>query len=99
MPAHRRTPTADPGEDGAAESEGERLMPEHYVVISSDTHAGPNSPVYRDYLDPQYRDAFDEELLERPALIDARRVAADGSPFVGDEEFKEEWFGEDDEGN
>ena len=72
---------------------------EHYVVISSDTHAGPNSPVYRDYLDPEFRADFDEELAERQALIDARRVDAEASPFVGDEEFKEEWFGEDDEGN
>ncbi|MFM8303373.1 MAG: amidohydrolase family protein [Actinomycetota bacterium] len=70
-----------------------------YVVISSDTHAGPNSPVYCDYLDPQYRAAFDEELAERQALIDARRSDAEASPFVGDEEFKEEWFGLDDEGN
>ena len=37
----------------------------HYVVISSDCHAGPNSPVYRDFLDPQYLDDFDDELAER----------------------------------
>src|SRR5262245_4226349 len=89
-----RSCTADRGAKMGWLSEGERSMPEHYVVISSDTHAGPNSPVYRDYLDPEYRDAFDEELLERQALIDARRVHAENSPFVGDEEFKEEWFGE-----
>jgi predicted TIM-barrel fold metal-dependent hydrolase len=73
----------------------------HYVVISADCHAGPNSPVYRDYLDPEFRADFDEELAERQALIDARREAAGlgGSNFVGDDEFKEEWFGEDDEGN
>ena len=28
----------------------------HYVVISADCHAGPNSPVYRDLLDPEYRE-------------------------------------------
>src|SRR6185436_20002702 len=82
-----------------AAEQGAPPMPKHYVVISSDTHAGPNSPVYRDYLDPEFHDAFDEELAERQALIDARRVDADGSPFVGDEEFKAEWFGEDEEGN
>lgn len=67
----------------------------HYVVISADCHAGPNSPVYRDYLDPQYRADFDEELDERQKLIDDRRAGR----FVGDDRFKEEWFGEDDEGN
>src|SRR4029079_19537343 len=58
-----------------------------------------NTHVCRDYLDPEFHDAFDEELAERQALIDARRVDADGSPFVGDGEFKAEWVGEDEEGN
>ncbi len=71
----------------------------HYVVISADCHAGPNAPVYRDYLDPQYREDFDEELAERQRLIDARRSGELQAPFVGDDEFKEEWFGTDDEGN
>ena len=71
----------------------------HYVVISADCHAGPNSPVYRDFLDPKYHDDFDDELAERQALIDERRAAAGTSTFIGDDEFKEEWFGEDDEGN
>ena len=72
---------------------------QHYVVISADCHAGPNAPVYRDYLDPGYRDDFDGELAERQRLIDERRAEAGASNFVGDDEFKEEWFGEDDEGN
>ncbi len=45
----------------------------HYVVISADCHAGPNSPVYRDFLDPSYREEFDEELAERQRIIDERR--------------------------
>jgi len=72
---------------------------EHYVVISSDCHAGPNSPVYRDHLDPGYRDDFDVELAERQTLIDERRAAMGMDPFTGDDEFKAEWFGEDEEGN
>jgi predicted TIM-barrel fold metal-dependent hydrolase len=71
----------------------------HYVVISADCHAGPESPVYRDYLDPAYHDDFDEELNERQRLIDERRARATSTPFVGDDEFKQEWFGEDEEGN
>jgi hypothetical protein len=71
----------------------------HYVVISADCHAGPNSPVYKDFLDPKYHDDFEVELAQRQALIDQRREAAGMSPFMGDAEFKEEWFGEDEEGN
>jgi predicted TIM-barrel fold metal-dependent hydrolase len=68
-----------------------------YVVVSADCHAGPNSPVYRDYLDPRYRDAFDEELAERQRIIDDRQ--AEPARFVGDDEFQDEWFGEDQDGN
>ncbi len=40
--------------------------PEHsysddpYVVITADTHAGASLATYREYLDPKYREAFDE---------------------------------------
>ena len=33
---------------------------DRYVVISADGHAGPPSSVYRDYLDPEFRERFDE---------------------------------------
>ena len=33
---------------------------DRYVVISADGHAGPPASVYRDYLDPGFRDRFDE---------------------------------------
>ena len=39
-----------------------------YLVISSDTHAGPPSEMYRDYVDPQYRDAFDEDLAAKETM-------------------------------
>ena len=29
-------------------------MSNGYLVISADCHAGPDSPVYREFLDPQY---------------------------------------------
>jgi predicted TIM-barrel fold metal-dependent hydrolase len=32
---------------------------DHYVVISSDCHAGGNHEQYREYLDPQWREEFD----------------------------------------
>ena len=61
-----------------------------YVIISADCHAGPNPPVYRDYLDAGFRADFDQELAERQATIEET-----GRRFTGDDEFKEEWFGED----
>lgn len=33
---------------------------DHYTIISSDCHAGGSHEQYREYLDPRYRDAFDE---------------------------------------
>lgn len=71
----------------------------HYVVISADCHAGPMSPVYRDYLDPEYRADFDDELAERERLIEQRLAGREASKFVGDDQFQDEWFGTDDEGN
>jgi predicted TIM-barrel fold metal-dependent hydrolase len=39
---------------------------QNYVVVSADGHAGPPANVYRDYLDPAFRDAFDahQEALQ-----------------------------------
>ena len=31
-----------------------------YILITSDTHAGANHATYREYLDPEYREQFDE---------------------------------------
>ena len=41
---------------------------DRYLVISSDTHAGPPSAAYRDYIDAAYRDAFDRDLETAVAL-------------------------------
>ena len=35
-------------------------MSEPYLLITSDTHAGGNHAQYREYLDPEYRERFDE---------------------------------------
>ena len=41
-------------------------MSSNYLVVSADGHAGPPAHVYRDYLDPAFRAAFDahQEALE-----------------------------------
>ena len=63
----------------------------HYVIISADCHAGAESPVYRDYLDPQYRERFDDELKEREALIAQMRTTSFGpGAMMGNDEFKDE---------
>ena len=42
---------------------------DRYLVISSDCHAGLPPGGYREYLDPQYREAFDEALPATLALL------------------------------
>ncbi len=42
---------------------------DRYMVISSDGHAGPRPEVYRDYLDPQYREEFDVQHATRLELL------------------------------
>jgi predicted TIM-barrel fold metal-dependent hydrolase len=42
-------------------------MPAKYLVISSDGHAGPPAAVYREYLDPAFREAFDLHQAELEA--------------------------------
>ncbi len=58
---------------------------DRYMVISSDCHAGLPPEQYRDYLDPQYREAFDVAL---PIQIEMTKQAA--KKFLVDE-INEEW--------
>ena len=55
-------------------------MDERYLVISSDCHAGLPPERYRDFLDPQYREAFDAAL---PIQLEETRKAA--KKFLVDE--------------
>jgi predicted TIM-barrel fold metal-dependent hydrolase len=64
-----------------------------YTVISSDCHAGLPNAEYREWLEPEYRDAFDEFQAAR-ALIEAE-LAQRG---MRNEEFAEEWHRENAEG-
>jgi predicted TIM-barrel fold metal-dependent hydrolase len=60
---------------------------DRYLVISSDTHAGPPSEAYRDYVDPQYREAFDLDLETKLALRSIILEAASEEQ----EKFREDW--------
>ena len=46
---------------------------DRYLVISSDCHAGLPPEQYRDYLDPRYREVFDQAL---PIQLEETRKAA-----------------------
>ena len=64
-----------------------------YMVISSDCHAGLPGEEYRQWLDPEHRDAFGEYLKAR-AVVEAD-LAERG---LRNEEFAEEWESENAEG-
>src|SRR5947199_10868930 len=50
-----------------------------YLVISSDGHAGPPADVYRDYLDPAFRQKFDEH---QRAMAEFRSALQTSGDFV-----------------
>ncbi|MCH2173454.1 amidohydrolase [Myxococcota bacterium] len=56
-----------------------------YLIISSDSHAGLPLEQYREWLDPKYRTAFDEQLPEELAF---RKWEVD--TFL-DKDFEREW--------
>ncbi len=57
----------------------------NFIVVSSDCHAGPHISGYRDYLDPQYREAFD---MAMPIEVDLLEKAS--SSFLI-KEINDEW--------
>ncbi len=55
-----RGSASDPDGDGCgAQPRQEMSNTDHYVLISADCHAGGSHEMYREYLDPGYRDEFD----------------------------------------
>jgi predicted TIM-barrel fold metal-dependent hydrolase len=59
---------------------------DRYLIISADCHAGLPTEQYRPYVDPGYRDAFDDMLRERQLSS------------LSDPEFADKWFEENKEG-
>ena len=64
-----------------------------YMVISSDCHAGLPNEAYREWLDPAYRDTFDQALAARVAM--EAELAERG---LRNPEFAEEWEEENADG-
>src|SRR3954469_11450493 len=60
-----------------------------YLVISSDGHAGPPADVYREYLDPTFREKFDEHqaAMEAGRMVNAEFVK-EWDEETGDHELK-----------
>ncbi len=59
---------------------------DRYLLVSSDGHAGPPAHIYREYLDPDFREKFDEQHHAAQAL---RRASVMGA---GDKSaFQREW--------
>lgn len=77
---------------GAGALDGKESAVDRYLVISSDTHAGPPTERYRDYLDPRYRRAFDDDLAANREMVAARRQMTN----AGD--FEEQWEAETGDG-
>ncbi|MBV9952905.1 MAG: amidohydrolase family protein [Acidimicrobiia bacterium] len=61
-----------------------------YLVISSDGHAGPPATIYREYLDPEFREAFDshQEELEAGRMVDQSGFVEEWDEETGDHEMK-----------
>jgi predicted TIM-barrel fold metal-dependent hydrolase len=59
---------------------------DRYLLISSDGHAGPPAHIYREYLDPRYRERFDDH---QKGMEDVRRL----NPIAGGDrsEFRRAW--------
>ncbi len=63
---------------------------EPYLIISADCHAELPTERYREYVDPEFREDFEDYLKER-----AEAAKAGG---ITDEQFAEKWFTENGEG-
>lgn len=64
-----------------------------YMVISADCHAGLPNQQYRDWLEPKYHQAFDDEQAARAVLEEELRARG-----MRNEEFAEQWQRENEEG-
>src|SRR3984957_6250024 len=73
-------------------NEGDTPM-KNYMVISADCHAGLPNEQYREWLDPEYREMFDQQLAAREAM-EAELVERG----LRNEEFAAEWEEENAEG-
>src|SRR5689334_15941382 len=65
-----------------------------YLILSSDCHAGPPAEKYREYVDPEYRSAYDDFLHQADAQREMLRKASNDSG----KDFREQWTEETGDG-
>lgn len=66
---------------------------DNYLIISADCHAGLPNAEYRDWLDPEHREAFDQSMAARAAMED--ELAQRG---LRNTDFAEKWENDNAEG-
>jgi predicted TIM-barrel fold metal-dependent hydrolase len=59
----------------------------NYVIVSSDCHAGPPADQYRGYMDPGYRERYDEFLAGLARMDDARAAHVNNAQAMFREKF------------
>jgi len=65
-----------------------------YLIISSDCHAGAQTLDYRPYVDPEYRERFDEDVVRQQTMMAEMRERMG----LTENEFVKEWYEENEEG-
>lgn len=55
-------------------------MEDKYMILSADGHAGAPGPMYRDYLDPEFKGLFDDFVEQSRAMRQAAFASRDASP-------------------
>jgi hypothetical protein len=63
-------------------------MPQRLIVISADCHASPRAGQARDYVDPEFRDAFDAWMADEAGRT-RRWAEHTGQAVYGDEALRD----------
>ena len=75
---------------------GEHKVSDRFLLVSADGHAGAPASVYREYLDPEYREAYDDFIVQtradQKAMFDARLSGESRRQFL------EQWYAETGDG-
>jgi predicted TIM-barrel fold metal-dependent hydrolase len=69
---------------------------ERLLIVSSDGHVGPPAETYREYVDPKYRDDFEEWLSRYVPLWLATEEKDASIPATWSEDYKRHWLEQDD---
>ena len=71
-------------------------MPDRLLLVSADGHAGAPAHVYREYLDPGYREAYDDHVVktraDQQAMYELRLAGESRRTFL------EQWYAETGDG-